>query len=233
MPIEKTNLFNRVQEALCARNAAEVSKKLGITQQAITRWKQDGGISIQTLILVHDQSGVSTHWILTGKGSKFVSGASDDSYTGIKLLAPGQPSEDTVSRSLTSAVANFATLAIPLIGAIQSHHQRLVVFEEQELVKVPLVLTTEDSLLLQIEGNDLAGEGLHHGDVLIVETASDSADQRIVVAKIPGDRFIVRHHTRVGRVAHFAPIEGDAPVIRFPARDVEIQYVVTSITRRH
>lgn len=97
---------------------------------------------------------------------------------------------------------------------------------------MPQILTSGDALLLQIEGHDLESEGLHDGDLLIVETANGDSDQKIVVAIVPGERTIIRHYHRAGRIAHFAPIEGNAPVIRFPARDVEIRYVVTSITRR-
>lgn len=91
---------------------------------------------------------------------------------------------------------------------------------------------TDNSLLLQIDGHDLKSEGLHDGDLLIVENANGDSDQKIVVAIVPGEKVIIRHYHRTGRIAHFAPIEGSAPVIRFPARDVEIRYIVTSITRR-
>lgn len=97
---------------------------------------------------------------------------------------------------------------------------------------MPQILTSDDALLLQIEGHDLASEGLHDGDLLIVHTANGDSDQKIVVAIVPGEKVIIRHYHRTGRIAHFAPIEGDAPEIRFPARDVEIRYIVTSITRR-
>lgn len=232
MPIEKTNLFERIRGALNAKNAAEVAERLEITEQAITKWKKDGGVKIQTLILVSELSGVSIHWLLTGKGEKFVletaESGSEERHKTIKFLAPAVELEAIPKISPSS----LAAASIPLIGTILTSQQQIIVHEEQELVKVPQVLMTDDSLLLQIEGHDLESEGLRDGDLLIVQSANGASDNTIVVAIIPGEHVIVRHYYRSGRIAHFAPIEGNAPEIRFPARDVEIRYVVTSITRR-
>lgn len=232
MPIENTNLFERIRGALNAKNAAEVAEMLGITEQAITRWKKDGGVKIQTLNLVFELSGVSIHWLLTGKGEKFVSEPAEygleERRKTINFLASAVESEAIPKISPSS----FAAVSIPLIGTISTSQQQIIVLEEQELVKVPQVLMTDDSLLLQIEGHDLESEGLRDGDLLIVQSANGDSDQKIVVAIVPGEKVIIRHYHRTGRIAHFAPIEGNTPEIRFPARDVEIRYIVTSITRR-
>lgn len=100
-------------------------------------------------------------------------------------------------------------------------------------MQVPAILANGDSSVITIEGDMVKGEGLKDRDLLIVEPANGSTDGRIVVATIPGGRCLVRRIARAGQMVQLAPIEGDAPCIRFPAEDVEVLFVVTSITHQY
>jgi len=98
---------------------------------------------------------------------------------------------------------------------------------------VPGILVREDTVLFRIDGNELASEGLKDGDLVLVREAKaiESFDNKIVIALIGGERVILRRHCKFGTMVHFSAIEGDHPIIRFPAENVEVKYLVTSITR--
>ena len=99
-------------------------------------------------------------------------------------------------------------------------------------MEVPAILVFENSSILQIEGDGWRGEGLSDGDLLIVAPPNGSAENRIVVASLPGNRCLVRRLTRAGELVALLPIEGAAPVVRLPAEDVRVEWLVTSITHK-
>lgn len=48
----------------------------------------------------------------------------------------------------------------------------------------------------------------------------------------PGNRCLVRRLSQAGELVALAPIEGAAPVVRLPAEDVRVEWLVTSITHK-
>lgn len=97
-------------------------------------------------------------------------------------------------------------------------------------MKVPSILTSDDTALFQIEGIELSAEGLHDGDLLIVHRPDEPLDGKLVVAEV-NQRIIVRIYKSAGAMVSLSPIEGDLPLIRFPKNSISIKYVVSSITR--
>lgn len=96
---------------------------------------------------------------------------------------------------------------------------------------VPAILVREDTVVFRVEGNELEKEGLRDGDLVLMRDAIEPFDNRIVLALIDGERVIIRRYFKFGTMVHFSAIEGDSPIIRFPAETVEIKYIVSSITR--
>lgn len=72
MTVEKDSPFTRILQVFKAKTATEVADKLGISPQAVSKWNKDGGMKFSTLVLISDQTGVLIHWLLTGKGEKYV-----------------------------------------------------------------------------------------------------------------------------------------------------------------
>lgn len=95
---------------------------------------------------------------------------------------------------------------------------------------VPSILVESNSVLFKIEGDDLATEGLHDGDVLIACPAAGDVEGKIVIALLSG-KVIIRHYSTTKKLALLSPIEGQQPVIKAPIDSVQVKYVVTSFTR--
>jgi SOS-response transcriptional repressor LexA len=115
---------------------------------------------------------------------------------------------------------------VPLRGTIADQ----LVVQEYSSVLVPSSFVGEGSVLFKIEGDDLAAEGLHDGDVLISQPAAGDVEGKIVIAIHAGNVFI-RHYSTTKRLGLLSPIEGQHPVIKAPFNSIEVKYMVTSITR--
>jgi len=229
----KSEIFNRICEALEVTKAAEVADKLGITEGSVSQWKKTGKIALKTYVRISELSNTSVHWLLTGEGEKFVKNTSARKN---KFLAPDISPEDTASGLLTNTItklptANFALIPVPLIATISASAQQIVFRKEPMQVRVPGILARKDSVLLQIEGDELSEEGLRDGDLVLARPVDSSPENKIVIAIIPDKRVLVRHYHKAGRLVHFSPLEGQIPTIRISETEVEIKWIVSSITR--
>ena len=75
-------------------------------------------------------------------------------------------------------------------------------------------------------------EGLRDGDVILARDAKgEDVEGKIVIAEIADGKMIIRRYHKAGTLIHFSAPEGKRPVIRLPEEDVEVRFVVTSMTR--
>lgn len=224
-----TLIYQRIQEAFGTTSHTEIGRILGYEKQNIYKWRDGRSLPpTKTLLKIYELTNCSLHWLLTGEGEKFVS---RNVTTVPKKLAPGKTAVDTSPAPELIPDTGFPTAAhrlqsIPLHGAITGQQ----IAQEDAYVLVPLSLVETDSVLFKIQGNDLAAEGLHDGDLLIARPAKGHHEGKIVIALLDG-KTIVRHFSTTKKLALLSPIEGQQPVIKAPINSVEVQYVVTSITR--
>lgn len=225
-----TPFFKRLQEIFGTDNTAEIARQLGLERQTLYRWRDGRNIpSFENLAQITKCTNVSLHWLLIGEGEKFVS----KNVTNVpKKLAPAKTPVDTARAPEQNPDTGLPTAqhrlqSIPLHGTITG--QQIV--QEDACVLVPLSLVSTDSVLFKIDGDDLASEGLHDGDLLIARPAAKGdGEGKIVIAQVLG-KVIVRHYSATKKLALLSPIEGQRPVVKVPINSVEVKYVVTSITR--
>lgn len=70
--LDSVRFFDRVKEALGAKNAPEIAEKLGLVKQSVYLWQKGSFPALDTLSLIAESSNTSLHWLLTGEGQKFV-----------------------------------------------------------------------------------------------------------------------------------------------------------------
>lgn len=222
MKLDKKQIFGRITIALGTDKAADIAKMFGLTAGAVSQWKHTGNISLDSLQAVSLSSGFSIHWLVTGEGPKEIE-------TCIKPLALVRPLTDTAGSKAPNTIPAYDSASLPLVGRIDQ--QQLTATEGR--MTVPAILVYADSNVIQITGDGWASEGLQHGDLLIVQPVNGtSVENRIVVASLPGNRAIVRRFSRAGELVALAPLAGGAPVFRLPAEDVQVRWIVTSITHQ-
>ena len=227
MSLDQTGFFQRVCEALETENVQQIADRTKVKKQSVYLWQKGGWPSLETLGLIADSSNTSLHWLLTGKGEKYLT---RNEQRRPKQLALNASPDDTAPAPLIPEMgyptAQHKIVDFPLRGAISGQ----TIEHEVSRVLVPSNLVSANSILFKIKGDNLAAEGLHEGDVLIARPANGDADGKIVIATLDG-KTIVRHLSVTKKLALLSPIEGNRPVIKSALADLTINFVVTSIAR--
>ena len=227
MELNKIQIFDRVAEALDKSKVVDIANLLGLTPGAVSQWKVKGNISLESLFSVSLLSDVSIHWLVTGEGAKYWKQLSTP-----LVLVSG--SADTPSAPIAfPIIPATGSIDLPFAGSIEANQQHLTIFEENRTMQAPAILASKSSVVIAIEGDGWMSEGLYDRDLLIVTAPDGETHGRIVVASLPGERCLVRKFSRAGHLVALAPIVGNAPVYRFPAEDVNVLWVVTSITHQY
>lgn len=76
-----------------ARRIGVGPQKLGNWKGAGDSWKAKGGIDIETILALHERTGWSLHWLLTGQGTRDMPAPDEDAYRaglrdGLEELGP-------------------------------------------------------------------------------------------------------------------------------------------------
>jgi repressor LexA len=93
------------------------------------------------------------------------------------------------------------------------------------------LLGTGETFALRVQGDSMIDDGIHDGDVVVVERRSTADDGSTVVAVVDGAATIKRLRRHRGRI-HLLPANpAIAPIVVRPD-DVEIRGVVVALLRR-
>lgn len=72
MPIDKGNFWKRVTEAYSTEVVSVIAKDVGEKVQTLYKWQKGTIPKLDILMRISDSTGVSIHWLLTERGSKYV-----------------------------------------------------------------------------------------------------------------------------------------------------------------
>ena len=75
-----------------------------------------------------------------------------------------------------------------------------------------LVRNPASTFMVRVEGESMAGDNIHDGDVLVVDRAGRVVDGKVVVAAVDGELLVKRLRLRGGR-AFLEPANGEYPTL--------------------
>jgi repressor LexA len=162
-------------------------------------------------------------------------------YKHLKLLAEkGYLRRDWNQKrgmELLRAIPGSAFLAneteVPFLGRIAAG-QPLEALPGPETVAVPghlLSGSARDHYVLRVVGDSMIGEGIHDGDLVIVQRRERAESGEMVVALIGNEATLKRFYPE-GKDIRLQPANPSMQPMRFPARDVRVQGVVVGLMRR-
>jgi repressor LexA len=121
---------------------------------------------------------------------------------------------------------------IPLLGTVAAG-------TPIEPIEIPGTITVPEELLgrgetfaLRVRGDSMIEDGIHDGDVVIVEARRDATNGATVVALVAGEATVKRFYRRRGRI-HLEPANARMEPIVARPEDVEIRGVVVALLRRY
>lgn len=138
-------------------------------------------------------------------------------------------------------------LALPLLGKVAAG-QPIEAIEGSEFVDVPasFVRNASKSYALQVQGDSMIEDGIHNGDVILVQEQKHASTGEIVVAVVENEATVKRIYT-YGSVPHAAKeyIDWQGPTVELrPSNEtmdsmwyqdgqVEIRGVVVGLLRKY
>jgi len=123
---------------------------------------------------------------------------------------------------------------VPLHGLVAAGAP-IEAVETPETIDVPRQLVgSRESFVLRVRGDSMIDDGIHDGDLIVVERRDRAEAGQMVVALIEGHEATVKRFYPEGRRrVRLEPANAAMKPMRYPAGSVKIQGVVVGLMRRY
>ncbi len=146
-----------------------------------------------------------------------------------KLIDAGLVSKDSVGRLIPN---NFLS-EVKLLGLVEAGIPSIA--DETALDSINLdsylIKNRMASYLLEVKGDSMIDEGIHEGDLVIVERRNDAKDGDIVIAEVDGG-FTMKFLRKKGDQIYLEPANKNYKPI-YPEHDLKISAVVKGVIRKY
>ena len=137
------------------------------------------------------------------------------------LVLPGQAPEKS------------AASEIPLYGVVAAGSP-IESYPDDERIFVPTdFLRSGDHFVLRVRGDSMIGDGVHDGDLVVVQRAQEARDGEMVVALVGGEATLKRIYHEGRHDIRLQPANPALPAIIVRADDVQVQGVIVGLLRRY
>jgi repressor LexA len=128
-----------------------------------------------------------------------------------------------------------AAYRLPIKGTVAAGLPIEAVELNEERLSVPadMVRDAEQTFVLRVRGQSMIEDGIHEGDLLIVERCTTARNGQTVVALVNGYETTVKRFYREGDLVRLQPANSTMEPIYAQARDVEIQGLVIGLMRHY
>jgi repressor LexA len=129
--------------------------------------------------------------------------------------------------------ASRSASELPLYGVVAAGSP-IESIPEDERVSVPEdFLRTGDHYVLRVRGDSMIGDGVHDGDLVVVQRAETAPDGEMVVALVGDEVTLKRLYREGSSTIRLQPANPAMPTMIAPAKDVQVQGVVVGLLRRY
>ncbi len=140
------------------------------------------------------------------------------------------------SRSLRPTNMELAAVReVPILGDIAAGYPIPAVetLDDAHTVAVPEnFLGLGDHFALRVEGDSMIDEGIHNGDIIIIQHTESAENGQVVVALIDENETTVKKFYRRGNKIVLKPSNPAFENIELPAQKVRVQGIVVSLIRK-
>ena len=146
----------------------------------------------------------------------------------------GSPRALRVTEKATTHFDDASSLSVPIIGRIAAGQPLLATENYEGALRMDAALLPMGGQVfaLVVTGDSMIDDGIHDGDVVLVERRSTATDGATVVAVVRGEATVKRLARKRGRI-HLIPANAQMKPIVAKPEDVEIRGVVVALLRRY
>lgn len=146
-----------------------------------------------------------------------------------KLVDEGVVSKDSKGR----LVPTTRLTEIPLLGLVEAGIPTTAeeVYSDTMSLDDFLIKNKESTYLLEVKGESMIEAGIHEGDLVIAERATEAKDGQIVIAEVDGG-FTMKYYRRDGNRVYLEPANKDFDLI-IPKQELRIAAIVKGVIRKY
>jgi repressor LexA len=135
---------------------------------------------------------------------------------------------------LSRAVANTVPATdLPLFGVVAAGAP-IESIPDEEQISVPAdFLRAGDHYVLRVRGDSMIGDGVHDGDLVVVQRAENATDGEMVVALLGDEVTLKRIYREDPSNIRLQPANPTLPTLIVPAAEVQVQGIVVGLLRRY
>jgi repressor LexA len=135
---------------------------------------------------------------------------------------------------LADSVASGASAAeLPLFGVVAAGSPIESLPQDESVMVPPEFLRQGDHYVLRVSGDSMIGDGIHDGDLVVIQRATTAADGEMVVALVSGEVTLKRMYREPTGMVRLQPSNPELTALTVPAAEVDVQGVVVGLLRRY
>jgi len=132
-----------------------------------------------------------------------------------------------------SAPSALAAAEVPLLGVVAAGVPIESIPDDERIFVPTDLLRAGEHYVLRVRGDSMIGEGVHDGDMVVVQRSETAADGDMVVALVGGEVTLKRIYRERGSTVRLQPANPALPPMIARADDVKVQGVVAGLLRRY
>ena len=122
---------------------------------------------------------------------------------------------------------------LPLFGVVAAGSPIESLPQDESVMVPPQFLRQGDHYVLRVRGDSMIGDGIHDGDLVVIQRATTAADGDMVVALVSGEVTLKRIYREPGEMVRLQPSNPELSALTVPAAEVDVQGVVVGLLRRY
>jgi len=132
-----------------------------------------------------------------------------------------------------SAPSALAAAEVPLLGVVAAGVPIESIPDDERIFVPTDLLRAGEHYVLRVRGDSMIGDGVHDGDLVVVQRSETAADGDMVVALVGGEVTLKRIYRERGSTVRLQPANPALPPMIARADDVKVQGVVAGLLRRY
>jgi len=126
---------------------------------------------------------------------------------------------------------NLMAVKVPLLGSVQAGAP-LEALETSESIEIPeSLLRRGEHFVLRVRGDSMVGDGIHEGDLLLVQKREAAEPADTVVALVDGEATVKRYYRTNGKI-ELRPANQEYQPLVVDEEQVRIRGVVVALLRK-
>lgn len=146
-----------------------------------------------------------------------------------KLIGEGILSKDKEGHIIPNTIIG----EVPILGLVEAGFPTVAEQDLSNTISLDdyLIEKRDSTYLLQVKGDSMIDEGIHEGDLVVVERKNDPKDGDIVIAEVDGG-WTMKYFRKKGNNIWLEPANKNYKPI-YPENDLRVAAIVKGVIRKY